>query len=185
MVLIVGLGNPGPKYAENRHNIGFKIAERLAEKYNMPSFKIKDLGMMTEGSIDSTKVYVLKPTTYMNKSGLAVSSIAKFYKIPVENIIVIHDDIDLEFGRIKVKQGGGHGGHNGLRDIDAHMGKEYIRVRFGVGHPGERNLVSDYVLHDFVKAEAEENKFLIEHIVDSFPFLLKGDSAKFLCEVNR
>lgn len=178
--LVVGLGNPGSEYAANRHNIGFRIVDALCAFYAFEPFRLKDFGLMTEGSIEGAKIIALKPQAYMNRSGQAVSAAARFYKIDPENILVIHDDIELKPGLIRVKKGGGHGGHNGLKDIDAHIGKGYWRLRFGVGHPGCRDLVSGYVLGNVPKADEKWAVPLIDDIARAFPALMCGDAVEFL-----
>jgi PTH1 family peptidyl-tRNA hydrolase len=156
MWLLVGLGNPGDKYKGNRHNIGFMVADQIASDNMFPPFKSKFNGEISEGRLANQKVAILKPQTYMNDSGVSVRKAADFYKIPPEKIIVFHDELDLAPSKIKVKQGGGTGGHNGLKSIDAHLGdKEYWRVRLGIGHPGDKNRVSGYVLNDFSKEEQQ------------------------------
>ncbi|MEM6811738.1 MAG: aminoacyl-tRNA hydrolase [Pseudomonadota bacterium] len=164
MFLIVGLGNPGNKYEGNRHNIGFMVIDEIARSNNFPAFKNKFQGELSEGRIGTQKIALLKPQTYMNDSGQSVGKAAQFFKVPPEKIIVFHDELDLAPRKIKVKQGGGTGGHNGLKSIDAHLGnKEYWRVRCGIGHPGDKNRVSGYVLNDFSK---EEQKWLPDWIDD-------------------
>lgn len=162
MWLLVGLGNPDDKYKNNRHNVGFMVVEQIADDNMFPNFKSKFNGEISEGRLAGQKVALLKPQTYMNDSGIAVRKAADFYKIPPEKIVVFHDELDLAPSKIKVKQGGGTGGHNGLKSIDAHLGdKEYWRVRLGIGHPGDKNRVSGYVLSDFSK---EEQKWLEDWI---------------------
>ena len=154
MWLLVGLGNPGDKHKDNRHNIGFMVADQIASDNMFPNFKSKFSGEVSEGRLANQKIALLKPLTYMNESGVSVRKAADFYKIPPEKIIVFHDELDIDPGRVKVKQGGGTGGHNGLKSIDAHLkDKEYWRVRLGIGHPGDKNRVSGYVLNDFSKDE--------------------------------
>lgn len=154
MWLIAGLGNPGSKYRDNRHNIGFMALDYIADANHAGAFKKKFDGEWTDLVLQSHKCGLLKPLTYMNNSGLAVGKAAKFYKIPADKVIVIHDELDLEFGRIRVKQGGGNGGHNGLKSIDAHLGSpDYHRIRIGIGHPGDKTKVTGYVLGDFSKEE--------------------------------
>jgi len=154
MWLIVGLGNPGDKYKGNRHNIGFMVVDQVADDNMFPPFKSKFNGEISEGRLANQKVALLKPQTYMNDSGISVRKAADFYKIPPEKIIVLHDELDIEPSKVKVKKGGGTGGHNGLKSIDAHLGdKDYFRVRLGIGHPGDKNRVSGYVLNDFSKDE--------------------------------
>ena len=152
-MLWVGLGNPGSSYAKNRHNVGFMALDYLAEAYRFADWRQTKPAADTSGLIGKTKIRLLKPLSYMNRSGLPVAQMAKYYDIAPENILVFHDDIDLGAGKIRVKQGGGHGGHNGLRDIDRHIGKEYWRVRIGVGRPDGRQDVDKWVLSDFTKQE--------------------------------
>ncbi|MEZ5903042.1 MAG: aminoacyl-tRNA hydrolase [Alphaproteobacteria bacterium] len=154
MWLIVGLGNPGDKYKANRHNAGFMAVDQIAGDNMFSPFKSKFQGEIAEGRIGSQKVAILKPQTYMNESGISVRKCADFYKIEPDKIIVFYDELDLAPGKIKVKKGGGAGGHNGIKSIDAHLGdKDYWRVRLGIGHPGDKNRVSGYVLSDFSKEE--------------------------------
>jgi len=152
-MLWVGLGNPGSSYAKNRHNVGFMALDYLAEAYRFADWRQTKPAAETSGLVGTTKIRLLKPLSYMNRSGLPVAQMAKYYDIVPENILVFHDDIDLGAGKIRVKQGGGHGGHNGLRDIDRHIGKEYWRVRIGVGRPDGRQDVDKWVLSDFTKQE--------------------------------
>ena len=152
--LLVGLGNPGEKYKKNRHNIGFMVVDAIGSSYGFPTFKSKFLGQYSEGRIGNHKVGIIKPSTYMNESGQSVGAVAKFYKLLPDQIIVFHDELDLAPAKIKIKVGGGHAGHNGLRSLDVHLGdKNYKRVRIGIGHPGDKNKVSGYVLSDFAKAD--------------------------------
>jgi len=152
-MLWVGLGNPGSSYAKNRHNVGFMALDYLAEAYRFADWRQTKPAAETSGLVGTTKIRLLKPLSYMNRSGLPVAQMAKYYDIAPENILVFHDDIDLGAGKIRAKQGGGHGGHNGLRDIDRHIGKEYWRVRIGVGRPDGRQDVDKWVLSDFTKQE--------------------------------
>jgi len=180
MFLIVGLGNPGAEYQGTRHNAGFMVADALALKYNFSPFKTKFDGLIAEGMIDGEKCLILKPQTFMNLSGNAVIKAASFYKIIPEHIIVIHDDMDLQVAQVKAKLGGGNGGHNGLKSIDAHIGQNYNRIRLGVGHPvngGEA--VVNHVLSRFSKSEAEVLQAHIDLIVDNLPILIKQGMAAF------
>ena len=152
MKLIVGLGNPGAKYAKNRHNIGFMALDQIAADHGFPAWKGKHQGSLSEGRFGSTRAVLLKPETFMNNSGQSVQAAMRFYKLEPEDVIVLHDEIDLAPGKVKFKQGGGHAGHNGLRSIHAHIGPDYARVRLGVGHPGHKDAVPGYVLRDFAKA---------------------------------
>lgn len=180
MFLIVGLGNPGIEYAGTRHNVGFMAADALAQAYHFGAFRDKFDGLVAEGRIGSEKVYLLKPQTYMNLSGNAVVKAAHFYKILPENIIVIHDDMDLPAGKIKAKLGGGAGGHNGLKSIDAAVTPGYNRIRIGVGHPqGSGEAVVNHVLSRFGKAEAELLADNIETVVKTIDILIANGVAAF------
>ncbi|OJX68654.1 aminoacyl-tRNA hydrolase [Magnetospirillum sp. 64-120] len=182
MILVVGLGNPGPEYSQNRHNIGFMAADEIVRRHSFGPWRSKFQGDYAEGTIDGTKVLVLKPMTYMNLSGQSVAQLAKFLKIPVEDVIVVHDELDVAPGRVKVKRGGGAGGHNGLKSIDSHLGANYRRVRLGIGHPGDKDRVAGYVLHDFAKSETWLAP-LIDAVAQAFPKLLAGDDAGFMNRV--
>ncbi len=184
MNLLVGLGNPGKDYEKTRHNIGFMVIDRLIESYSLSTPKAKFHGFLSDGLIGGKKVLAIKPNTYMNRSGLCVGEVVKFYKIPLENIIVFHDEIDLVFNKVRVKIGGGHGGHNGLRDIDAKIGKNYKRVRIGVGHPGDKEKVSGYVLNRFSKDEQPSIDKLIDNISDNIKLLLKNDDSLFMTRIS-
>ncbi|NBC88025.1 MAG: aminoacyl-tRNA hydrolase, partial [Alphaproteobacteria bacterium] len=155
MRLFVGLGNPGRQYAMNRHNIGFMAVERIAAEHGFPPFRAKFQGQVSEGRLGGAKVLILKPETYVNRSGQAVGEAARFYKLAPEDIVVFHDELDLSPGKVRVKQGGGHAGHNGLRSLHAHLGDGYGRVRLGIGHPGHKDRVTSYVLSDFAKADQD------------------------------
>lgn len=180
MFLIVGLGNPGAEYAETRHNVGFAAADALWKKYDFSPFKAKFDGLIAEGKIDGERVFLLKPQTYMNLSGNSVVKAANFYKILPQNIVVIHDDMDLPVGKLKVKTGGGAGGHNGLKSIDAAITPEYHRIRIGVGHPhGSGDAVVNYVLGGFSKADREIVNEVIDLVVDTIDILLKDGMAAY------
>jgi len=183
MFLIVGLGNPGREYENTRHNVGFLIADEMRRLHNFSSPKIKFHSELSEGHIDGQKILIQKPLTYMNLSGNSVIQAAKFLKIDLENIIVIHDDLDLAVGKVKVKTGGGNGGHNGLRDIDAHIGKEYQRVRIGIGHPGNKDMVSDYVLHKFGKEDREIIDSISINTAKNIALLLQGRNDLFIASL--
>ncbi len=180
MKLIVGLGNPGQKYARNRHNIGFMALDRIASDHGFPAWKSKHQGSLSEGRFGSERVALLKPETFMNKSGDSVGAAMRFFKIDPEDIIVFHDEIDLAPGKLRWKQGGGHAGHNGLRSIHAHVGADYARVRMGVGHPGRKEAVPGYVLHDFPKADEDWLDDMLRGCSDGAPHLATGDGGKFM-----
>lgn len=185
MKLFVGLGNPGAKYARHRHNVGFMAVERIAERLDLGAWRRRFQGQTVEGSLGGERVLLLKPTTYMNDSGRSVGEAHRFLKIPVGDIYVFHDEIDLAPSKLKVKTGGGNAGHNGLRSITAHIGNDYKRVRIGVGHPGVKEVVPHYVLHDFAKVEYEWLDPLLDAIADSARFLARGESDRFLSHVAR
>tara|TARA_B100000315_G_C14274732_1_gene450281 strand:- start:38 stop:673 length:636 start_codon:yes stop_codon:yes gene_type:complete len=183
MLLLVGLGNPGSGYANNRHNIGFMAIDAIAGRYSFGPFRKKFHGLIAEGVIDGAKVLALKPETFMNESGLAVAAASGFYKIPPENIVVLHDEIDLAAAKVRVKRGGGHAGHNGLRSIHGHVGPDYGRVRLGIGHPGDKDLVSGHVLKDFSKADSEWVDKVISAIATHAGLLAQVLDSDFMSRV--
>jgi len=185
MWLFVGLGNPGAKFQNNRHNIGFMAAEHIARRHNFSDFKkSKFKGDVAEGKLGTEKVILLKPTTFMNLSGEAVLPAASFYKIPPENIVVFYDEIDLEPTKLRVKQGGGHNGHNGLRNIDQHLGKDYHRVRLGVGRPeAGKAEVHNYVLGNFAKSDDKWLNTILESLADEAPLLVENNADKFMSNI--
>lgn len=179
-MLLVGLGNPGGNYASTRHNIGFIAVDALRHRYSFSSPRVKFNAELSEGTIEGERIIAIKPMTYMNNSGISVREACQFYKIPPEEVLVCHDDLDLLPGKVKVKKGGGHGGHNGLKSMDAHISKEYWRLRIGIGHPGDRDMVSDYVLGRFSKQEESVQVKLLENLVECFPVLVKKDHNLFM-----
>ena len=181
MFLVVGLGNPGAEYAATRHNVGFMAADELHRRYNFSPWRAKFDGLIAEGLIDGEKVYLLKPQTFMNLSGNSVVKAAHFYKILPQNIVVIHDDMDLPTDKIKAKIGGGAGGHNGLKSIDSAISPNYNRIRLGVGHPISKSedSVVNHVLSGFGKADKENIERNIDIIADLLPILLKKNVAEF------
>ncbi len=183
MLLLAGLGNPGPRYAGNRHNIGFMALDEIVRREGFRPWRRRFQGEFAEGLLGREKVLALKPQTYMNESGRAVGEALRFYKLTPDQVLVIHDELDLAPGKIRVKQGGGHGGHNGLRSIDAHIGRDYWRLRLGIGHPGVKDVVRDYVLKDFAKADGDWLAPLIDAIAREFPRLAAGDAPGFMSRV--
>ncbi|MEM7169341.1 MAG: aminoacyl-tRNA hydrolase [Pseudomonadota bacterium] len=183
MLLLAGLGNPGPKYAHNRHNIGFMAVDEIVRRHAFGPWRSRFRAQVSEGRIGAEKVLCLKPDTFMNRSGESLREAVAFFKLSTEDLIVLHDDLDLAPGKLRVKKGGGHGGHNGLRSIDAHLGKDYWRVRLGIGHPGEKDLVHGYVLHDFAKADDVWLDKLIDGIAQELPRLVEGDSSTFMSKI--
>ncbi len=183
MKLFVGLGNPGAKYAAHRHNVGFMAVDRIHDDHGFSPWKSKYQGLVSEGRLGREKVMLLKPQTYMNNSGQSVGAAARFFKIAPGDIIVFHDELDLAPGKLRFKQGGGHAGHNGLRSIHQHVGPDYGRVRIGIGHPGHKDRVSGYVLHDFARADQEWLDDVLRGISDGAPDLAEGDSGRFMNKV--
>ncbi len=180
MKLFVGLGNPGPKYAGNRHNIGFMALDRMAEDHGFAPWRGKFQAQVSEGKFGSEKVILLKPDTFMNLSGQAVGEAMRFYKLDSVDVTVFHDELDLAPGKCRVKSGGGHAGHNGLRSIHQHISPHYDRVRLGIGHPGHKDKVAGYVLRDFAKADQDWLDDLLRGISDGASHLAAGDSGKFM-----
>lgn len=180
MQLFVGLGNPGAKYARNRHNIGFMALDRIAEDHGFAPWRAKFQGQLAEGTLGSEKVLLLKPETFMNLSGQSVTAAMRFFKLTPADITVFHDELDLAPGKLRVKQGGGHAGHNGLRSIHQHIGSDYARVRIGIGHPGHKDRVSGYVLSDFAKADEGWLDDVLRGVSDGAADLAVGDSGRFL-----
>jgi PTH1 family peptidyl-tRNA hydrolase len=183
MLLLVGLGNPGGAYSRNRHNIGFMAVDEIVRRHSLQVFRDKFNGQLTEGIIGSDRVLILKPSTFMNDSGRSVIAAADFYKLRPKDILVIHDELDLDAGKLRLKTGGGHAGHNGLRSIHAHIGDGYRRLRIGIGHPGNKSMVSSHVLRDFAKADAEWLEPMLASVADHIELALVGDDADFLNKV--
>ncbi|HEX9790496.1 MAG TPA: aminoacyl-tRNA hydrolase [Kiloniellales bacterium] len=183
MLLLVGLGNPGPRHAGNRHNIGFMAVDEVVRRHSFGPWRARFQGQVTEGRIGPHKVLALKPETYMNESGQSVGAALRFYKLEPLAVTVLYDEIDLRPGKVKVKLNGGHAGHNGLRSIDAHIGKEYWRVRLGIGHPGDKDLVHAHVLSNFAKAELVWLEPLLAAVAEEMPRLLEGDESGFMSRV--
>lgn len=179
MRLFVGLGNPGAKYVHNRHNIGFMAVDRIAADHGFSPWRGKFQGSVSEGRLGTEKVVLLKPETFMNKSGQSVGEAMRFFKLAPEDVVVFHDEIDLAPGKLRVKTGGGHAGHNGLRSLHAHIGEAYTRVRMGVGHPGRKEAVPGYVLHDFPKADHDWLEDMLRGCSDGAAQLAEGDTGRF------
>ena len=184
MKLFVGLGNPGKKYTNNRHNIGFMALNQIASDHSFSPWKNKFQGQITDGKLGDEKVILLKPETFMNLSGQSVSETIKFYKIKIEDIIVFHDELDLAPAKLRVKISGGHAGHNGLRSIHQHIGADYHRVRMGIGHPGHKDRVANYVLSDFAKSDQNWLQDLLFGISDCAIYIANNDAGKFMNAVS-
>ena len=179
MKLFVGLGNPGAEYAFNRHNVGFMAVDAIAAADGFPAWRKRFSGLAAEGRLGHEQVMLLKPQTYMNESGRSVGEAVRFYKLDLADVIVFHDELDLTPGKVRVKAGGGSAGHNGLRSLTAHLGNDYVRVRIGIGHPGARELVKHWVLHDFVKSDRDWLEPLLDAIAKAAPDLADGAIDKF------
>ncbi len=184
MRLFVGLGNPGAKYAGNRHNIGFLAIDEIARRHRFAPWRSRFQGQVSEGTVGTERVMLLKPQTYMNESGQSVGEAMRFYKIGLADLSVFHDELDLAPAKLRVKVGGGNAGHNGLRSITAHCGNDYRRVRLGIGHPGDKALVLHFVLADFAKAEWPWVENLCTACADAAPLLADGEDASFQNKVH-
>jgi len=184
MFLFVGLGNPTRDSEDNRHNIGFKIIDAINQKFSLSKQKPKFKGLLTTGNINEKKVYAIKPLTFMNNSGICIRELIEYFKINAEDIIVFHDDIDIDFGKIKAKFGGSSAGHNGIESLDKFIGKDYSRVRVGIGKPKTKADVTDHVLKDFDEEEKIELKKITTDIVDSMSILLDKKLNLFSSTVN-
>ena len=184
MLLLVGLGNPGPKDINNRHNIGFRIIDSLNSYFKLSKQKPKFKGLLTTGIISDQKVYAIKPLTFMNNSGTAIKELIDYFKIDAKDVIVFHDDLDIDFGKIKAKFGGSSAGHHGIDSIDKFIGKDYSRVRIGIGHPKNKKKVNNHVLEDFKEDEEDQIKEIAENIVKLLPTLLEKKIDLFSSKVN-
>lgn len=185
MYLIIGLGNPGKKYEQTRHNVGFQAIDAIANAFSIPESGTKFDAQIHKGSIEGKKVLLIKPQTFMNESGKSVSQFVNFYKIPIKNTFIIYDDIDMSVGKLRVKSGGSDGGHNGIKSINGLVSNEYIKIKIGVGHPGNKNLVSSYVLHPFdTKDEQDLINELYVDIVKNINSLLEHDLEQFSGKIN-
>ena len=184
MLLFVGLGNPTPDSENNRHNIGFKIIDAINKKFGLSKQKPKFKGLLTTGKIGDKKIYAIKPLTFMNNSGICIRELLEYFKIDVEDVIVFHDDLDIEFGKVKAKFGGSSAGHNGIASIDKFIGKEYSRVRIGIGKPENKISVSDYVLNDFNEDEQVHLDSITNSIIESLTILIDKKLDLFSSTVN-
>ena len=184
MLLFVGLGNPTPNSQNNRHNIGFKIVDAINQNFGLSKQKPKFKGLLTTGNIRERKIYAIKPLTFMNNSGICIRELLEYFKIDAEDVIVFHDDLDVEFGKIKAKFGGSNAGHNGVASIDKFIGKEYSRVRIGIGKPNDKITAADYVLNDFNEDEKESLEKITKNIIDSISILIDKKLDLFSSKVN-
>ncbi len=183
MLLLVGLGNPGPRYAQNRHNIGFMAVDEIVRRHSFQPWRKRFQAEVAEGRLAGDKVLAMKPQTYMNESGRAVGEALRFFKLEPEQVFVLYDEIDLAPNKLRVKRGGGSGGHNGIRSLESHIGKDFWRVRLGVGHPGQKELVHGHVLNDFAKADQAWLEKLLDAVALEMPSLLAGDAPHFMTKV--
>jgi PTH1 family peptidyl-tRNA hydrolase len=180
MLLLVGLGNPGSNYTNTRHNIGFKIIDAINTQFKLSKQKPKFKGLLTTGSIDEKKIYAIKPLTFMNNSGTAIKELIDYFKIDAKDVFVFHDDMDIDFGKIKAKFGGSSAGHNGIESIDKFIGKDYSRVRIGIGHPKQKKKVNNHVLEDFKEDEEEKINDITGNIVKQLPTLIEKKNRSLL-----
>ena len=184
MLLFVGLGNPTPDSENNRHNVGFKIIDSINKKFSLSKQKPKFKGLLTTGNVANQKIYAIKPLTFMNNSGVCIRELLEYFKIEAEDVIVFHDDLDVDFGKVKAKFGGSNAGHNGVASIDKFIGKDYSRVRIGIGKPKEKISVSDYVLNDFNDEEKENLENITKKVIDSISILIDKKLDLFSSTVN-
>lgn len=185
MQIIVGLGNPGKKYKQNRHNVGFQVLDAICEYHSFGPWRKKFQSLVSEGHFNSKKVILIKPETFMNNSGMAISEVMNFFKLDVTKLTVIHDELDLKVGKIKLKNGGGSAGHNGLKSIDQHVGQNYLRLRIGIDRPQNTGLVAKYVLSDFSIKDKNQIDAVIKHISTYFEKLANDDQQLFLMYINQ
>lgn len=184
MKLLIGLGNPGSRYAGNRHNIGFRVVDAVADHHGLPPWRSRFQGLVTEGVLGGVKTLILKPMTQMNLSGQSVGEAMRFYKLANTDLVVVHDELDLAPKKIRLKEGGGFAGNNGLRSIAQHIGPDFSRLRIGIGHPGHKHLVSRHVLSDFAKADAAWVDPLVDALAANIGLLMSGDGVNFLNRVH-
>ena len=183
MLIFAGLGNPGSQYANHRHNAGFMAADAIARRHSFSPWAKKFSGLIAEGNLAGEKILLIKPQTFMNLSGQSVGEAMRFYKLTPADLVVFYDELDLAPGKVRVKTGGGSGGHNGIRSLDQHIGNDYRRVRIGIGHPGVKELVHHHVLGDFAKADRDWVEPLMDAIADNAALLAKGDDSSFMNKI--
>jgi PTH1 family peptidyl-tRNA hydrolase len=184
MLLFVGLGNPGERYVGNRHNIGFMAVQAVARRHDIAPWRRRFQGVAVEGTIGGEKLLLLLPGTFMNESGRAVAEAVHFYKLEIGQVVVFHDEVELPLGKVRLKVGGGNAGHNGLRSISEHIGNDYHRARFGIGHPGNKDLMESYVLQDFTKSERPWVEALCDIVADNVALLIEGKDSTFQNKVH-
>tara|TARA_B100001123_G_scaffold423200_1_gene533107 strand:- start:345 stop:905 length:561 start_codon:yes stop_codon:yes gene_type:complete len=185
MLLLVGLGNPNPNNTNNRHNIGFLVIDAINAKFKLSKQKPKFKGLLTTGTIDDQKIYAIKPLTFMNSSGVCIKELIEYFKIEAKNVFVFHDDMDIDIGKIKVKFGGSSAGHNGIESIDKNIGKDYSRIRIGIGHPNNNSVAAEHVLDNFSQDEKKSMDDITKNITESLSILIKKDLDLFSSKVNQ
>ena len=185
MLLLVGLGNPNPNNTNNRHNVGFSIIDAINVKFKLSKQKPKFKGLLTTGKIDDQKIYAIKPLTFMNSSGICIKELIEYFKIEAKNVFVFHDDMDIDIGKVKVKFGGGSAGHNGIESIDKNIGKNYSRIRIGIGHPKNNSTGAEHVLDNFSKDEKLSMEEVTNNIIESLSILIKKDLELFSSKINQ
>ncbi len=183
MLILAGLGNPGPKYARHRHNLGYMVADEIIRRYGFRLAQARHHSYIATGDIRGEKILLLKPKTFMNDSGRAVGSALRYFKLKARDVTAIYDELDLAPGKVRVKRGGGAGGHNGIRSLDSHIGKDYRRIRIGIGHPGDKKRVHRYVLSDIAKADQPLMHDIVDAVCEALPILVDGDDAGFMTKV--
>ena len=185
MLLLVGLGNPSPNNSNNRHNVGFTVIDFINSKFKLSKQKPKFKGLLTTGNIDNKKIYAIKPLTFMNSSGVCIKELIEYFKIEANNVFVFHDDMDIDVGRVKVKFGGSSAGHNGIESIDKNIGKQYSRIRIGIGRPKNRSTGAEHVLDNFSTDEQQSIEKVANNIIESLPDLISKDLDLFSSKINK
>ncbi len=185
MLLLVGLGNPNPNNSDNRHNVGFLVIDAINEKFKLSKQKPKFKGLLTAGKIDEQKVFAIKPLTFMNNSGICIKELIEYFKIDVKNVFVFHDDMDINIGKVKAKLGGSNAGHNGIDSIDKNIGKNYSRIRIGIGRPKDNTTGADHVLDNFSNNEKQYVEKVTNNIIESLSILIKKDLDLFSSKINQ
>ena len=185
MLLLVGLGNPNPNNANNRHNVGFLVIDEINKKFKLSKQKPKFKGLLTTGNINEQKVYAIKPLTFMNSSGICIKELIEYFKIDVKDVFVFHDDMDIDLGKVKVKFGGSNAGHNGIESIDKNIGKNYSRIRIGIGRPQKNSTGADYVLDNFSNEEKDNMQEVVKNIIESLSILINKDLNLFSSKINQ
>ena len=185
MLLLVGLGNPNPNNTNNRHNVGFLLIDEINKKFKLSKQKPKFKGLLTTGNINEQKVYAIKPLTFMNSSGICIKELIEYFKIDVKDVFVFHDDMDIDLGKVKVKFGGSNAGHNGIESIDKNIGKNYSRIRIGIGRPQKNSTGADYVLDNFSNEEKDNMQGVVKNIIESLSILINKDLDLFSSKINQ